>query len=120
MYGERKRTMSGKATYKQKDIVLTKFPFSNLMDYKVRPVLVLSKDSYNRKYADVIVCAITSNLEESDYGLTITTESLDEGHLKMASKVRAGPRKSIEQAINRNKIGNVKQGGVNNVLSKLN
>src|SRR3989338_7114752 len=25
MYGERKRTMSGKATYKQKDIVLTKF-----------------------------------------------------------------------------------------------
>ena len=63
--------MSGKAIYKQKDIVLTKFPFSNLTDFKVRPVLVLSKNSYNRKYADVIVCAITSNLEESDYGLTI-------------------------------------------------
>lgn len=56
--------MSGKVTYKQRDIVLTKLPFSNLMDYKVRPVLVLSKDSYNRKYADVIVCAIT-NIEQA-------------------------------------------------------
>jgi len=88
--------MSGKVTYKQKDIVLTKFPFSNLTDFKVRPVLVLSKNSYNRKYADVIVCAITSNLEESDYGLTITTESLEEGHLKMASKVRADAITNIE------------------------
>jgi len=35
--------MSGKVTYKQIDIVLTKFQFSNLMDYKVRPVLVFSK-----------------------------------------------------------------------------
>ena len=88
--------MSGKAIYKQKDIVLTKFPFSNLTDFKVRPVLVISKDSYNRKYADVLVCAITSNLEESDYGLTITTESLEEGHLKMASKVRADAITNIE------------------------
>jgi mRNA interferase MazF len=73
--------MSGKVIYRQRDVVLTKFPFSNLTDYKVRPVLVLSKDSYNRKYADVIVCAITSNLEESDYGMTITTESMEEGQL---------------------------------------
>lgn len=63
--------MSGKVTYKQRDIVLTKFPFSNLADFKVRQVLVLSKNSYNRKYADVVVCAVTSNLEESEYVHTI-------------------------------------------------
>lgn len=112
--------MSGKAIYKQKDIVLTKFPFSNLTDFKVRPVLVLSKDSYNRKYADVIVCAITSNLEESDYGLTITTESLEEGHLKMASKIRADAITNIEQAIILKKIGKVKQAVFNKVLNRLN
>lgn len=112
--------MSGKVTYKQRDIVLTKFPFSNLMDYKVRPVLVLSKDSYNRKYADVIVCAITSNLEESDYGLTITTESLEEGHLKMDSKIRVDAVTNIEQAIILKKIGRVKQAVFNKVLSRLN
>lgn len=112
--------MSGKVTYKQRDIVLTKFPFSNLMDYKVRPVLILSKDSYNRKYADVIVCAITSNLEESDYGLTITTESLEEGHLKMDSKIRVDAVTNIEQAIILKKIGRVKQAVFNKVLSRLN
>lgn len=112
--------MSGKVTYKQRDIVLTKFPFSNLTDYKVRPVLVLSKDSYNRKYADVIVCAITSNLEESDYGLTITTESLEEGHLKMDSKVRVDAVTNIEQAIILKKIGKVKQAVFSKVLSRLN
>lgn len=112
--------MSGKVTYKQREIVLTKFPFSNLMDYKVRPVLVLSKDSYNRKYADVIVCAITSNLEESDYGLTITTESLEEGHLKMDSKVRVDAVTNIEQAIILKKIGKVKQAVFSKVLSRLN
>jgi len=112
--------MSGKVTYKQRDIVLTKFPFSNLMDYKVRPVLVLSKDSYNRKYADVIVCALTSNLQESDYGLTITTESLEEGHLKMASKVRVDAVTNIEQAIILKKIAKIEQAVFSKVLSKLN
>lgn len=79
---------SGKVTYSQWDIVLTKFPFSNLADFKVRPVLVLLKDGYNRKYADVIVCGISSNLEKSEYGIEISTESLDEGYLKLTSKIR--------------------------------
>ncbi len=112
--------MSGKVIYRQRDVVLTKFPFSNLTDYKVRPVLVLSKDSYNRKYADVIVCAITSNLDESDYGLTITTESLEEGQLKVASKVRADAITNIEQAIILKKIGKVKQAVFSKVLIRLN
>src|SRR3989338_8534901 len=69
---------------------------------------------------DVCVCAITSNLEESDYGLTITTESMEEGQLKVASKVRADAITNIEQAIILKKIGKVKQVVFNKVLSKLN
>lgn len=42
---------SGKVIYKQREIVLTRFPFSNLIEFKVRPVLIISKDSYNRKYS---------------------------------------------------------------------
>lgn len=112
--------MSGKAIYRQRDIVLTKFPFSNLTDFKVRPVLILSKDSYNHKYADVIVCAITSNLEESDYALTITTENLEQGHLKVVSKVRADAVTNIEQTIILKKIGKIKQAVFNKIINKLN
>ena len=91
--------MSGKAIYRQREIALTKFPFSNLTDFKVRPVLVLSKDSYNRKYADVIVCGISSNLEKSEYGIEISTESLDEGYLKLTSNIRVDAITNIEQNI---------------------
>ncbi len=89
----------GKVICKQREIVLTRFPFSNLADFKVRPVLVISKDSYNRKYADVIVCAITTNLEESEYGITIATDSLEEGYLKQTGKIRVDAITSIEQDI---------------------
>jgi len=113
-------TRSGKAIYKQRDIVLTKFPFSNLTDFKVRPVLVLSKDSYNRRYADVVVCAITTNLEETEYGITITTESLENGYLKLTSKIRVDAITNIDQDIVIKKIGILKKQIFKKVLSKIN
>ncbi|MFZ5990143.1 MAG: type II toxin-antitoxin system PemK/MazF family toxin [Bacillota bacterium] len=112
--------MSGKVTYKQRDVVLTKFPFSNLTDFKVRPVLVLSKDSYNRKYADVIVCGITSNLEESEYGIEVSTESLEEGQLKLVSKIRVDAITNIEQDIIIKKIGRLKPTVFREILSRIN
>ncbi|MBI5748873.1 MAG: type II toxin-antitoxin system PemK/MazF family toxin [Nitrospinae bacterium] len=111
---------SGKAIYKQREIVLTRFPFSNLTDFKVRPVLIISKDSYNCKYADVIVCAMTTNLEESEYGITITTEGLEEGHLKLTSKVRMDAITNIEQDIIIKKIGRLKIQIFKEVLIKIN
>ena len=112
--------MSGKVIYRQREIVLTKFPFSNLTDFKVRPVLILSKDGYNHKYADVIVCGITSNLEESEYGVTISTENLEEGHLKMTSKIRVDAITNIEQNIILKKIGRLKPTVFEEVLNKVN
>lgn len=110
----------GKATYRQRDIALTKFPFSNLADFKVRPVLVLSKDSYNLKYADVIVCGISSNLEESEYGIIVSTENLEDGHLKITSKIRVDAITNIEQDIIIKKIGKLEPGVFKEVLSKIN
>lgn len=110
----------GKAIYSQREIVLTKFPFSNLADFKVRPVLVLSKDSYNRKYKDVIVCGISSNLEESEYGIFVSTENLEEGHLKLNSKIRVDAITNIEQDIILKKIGRLEPAVFNKVLSKIN
>ncbi|MBI2347617.1 MAG: type II toxin-antitoxin system PemK/MazF family toxin [Deltaproteobacteria bacterium] len=99
----------GKATYRQRDILLTRFPFSDLVGSKVRPVLVLSNDGYNRRFSDVLICAITSSPRTHEYAASLTAKDLDQGILKVESKVRADTITSIEQEIVLKKIGRVKK-----------
>ena len=98
---------SGKVTYRQRDILLTRFPFSDLIGSKVRPVLVLSNDIYNRRHADMLVCAITSSRRSHDYATSLTTGDLEQGVLKVESKVRADTITSVEQGIILKRIGRV-------------
>jgi len=48
--------------YKQWDIVLVPFPFTDLLGTKRRPALIVSPDGYNNS-ADIVVAFITSNLD---------------------------------------------------------
>ena len=98
---------SGKATYRQRDLLLTRFPFSDLVGSKVRPVLVLSNDGYNRRYSDLLICAITSSPRVHEYAASLGTGDLEQGVLKVESKVRADTITSIEQEIVLKKIGRV-------------
>ena len=98
---------SGKATYRQRDILLTRFPFSDFAGFKVRPVLVLSNDLYDRRHSDLLICAITSNPRTHECAASLTTGDLEQGVLKAESKVRADAITSIEQRIVLKKIGRV-------------
>ena len=97
--------ISGKVTYRQRDLLLTRFPFSDLEHAKVRPVLVVSNDLYNRRAADLIVCAITSSPRPHVYSVEITDLDLETGHLRVASKVRVDAITAIEQSIILKRIG---------------
>lgn len=55
---------------KQGDIVLVDFGFSEGAGSKKRPVLVISKDNYNKNRAEVIIAAITSNIKRVLFGDT--------------------------------------------------
>ena len=100
---------SGKATYRQRDILLTRFPFSDLVGSKVRPVLVLSNDSYNHRFSDLLICAITSSPRPHEYAASLAAKDLEQGILKVESKVRADTITSIEQEIVLKKIGRVRK-----------
>ncbi|GGK06125.1 hypothetical protein GCM10007063_30770 [Lentibacillus kapialis] len=67
--------------YKQGDIVLVPVPFSDLKEQKQRPVLIISRDSYNQVTEDIVVSAITSRLKNLDYSIKLESKDLTEGEL---------------------------------------
>ena len=95
--------------YRQRDIVLVPFPFSDLSDRKVRPVLVLSNDAYNRQSSDVLVCGLTTNLRPDSYSIIIATADVERpGTLRHKSKIKADTIASLEQSILIKRIARLK------------
>ena len=48
----------------QRDLLLVPFPFSDQSGRKVRPVIVISNNDFNRHSEDAIVVGVTSNLSK--------------------------------------------------------
>lgn len=103
-----KMMKSGQAIYNQGDVVLVPFPFSDLSSSKIRPVLVISNDSYNQNYLDVVVCGITSNLRPTDYSIFIEQNDLETGFLKVKSKIKVDATAALEKTILLKTIGKIK------------
>ena len=76
-------TVSG-MTPKQRDILLIPIPFTDLQSVKRRPVLVLSNDRYNKTSEDILVAAITSNVQRTKYGLLLEASDVEGGRLQRA------------------------------------
>lgn len=84
---------------KQQDLVWVRLPFSNLQESKVRPAVVVSNNDYNKNSPDILVCAITSNLEPRRYSVLIGQESLLSGNLPVKSRIRADKIMQIEKSL---------------------
>ena len=93
---------------KQGDIVLIPIPFTDLTSSKKRPVLILSSDEYNKKTDDVIVAAITSNLENNAHAINIKNDDLADGNLLRDSCVRADKLYTLSKSIIIKRFGAVK------------
>lgn len=65
--------------YKQKGIVLIRYPFSDFSNFKLRPVLVVSNDNYNQTFPDILLCGITSNLFQDAYSFQLSNTDLESG-----------------------------------------
>jgi len=51
--------------YERGDIVLVPFPFSNQTALKKRPAVIVSSNLYNNCSADIVIMAITSQIEKT-------------------------------------------------------
>jgi mRNA interferase MazF len=106
--------------YKQRDIVLVPFPFSDLSGLKVRPVLVLSNDFYNDQSADVVVCGLTTNLRPLPYSIVIAPADIEvAGTLRHTSRIKADTIASLEQSILIKQIARLKLAVFSQVISQI-
>lgn len=74
--------------YKQREIVLVPFPYSDLSTTKRRPVLIISNNDYNNAFNDVLVCVITSNQFQEEFSVRLENEDLEIGVLPESSVVK--------------------------------
>lgn len=84
--------------YSQLDIYLAEVPFSNLANKKIRPVVIISNDEFN-KYNDLICCPITSNLRDYRHGIKIHSMDLAENSLKFRSKIKVNKIFTLEKKL---------------------
>jgi mRNA interferase MazF len=106
--------------YRQRDIVLVPFPFSDLSGQKVRPVLILSNDAYNQQSADVVVCGLTTNLSPAPYSIIIEVTDVEQpATLRHKSKIKADTIASLEQSILIKQIARLKLSVFKQVVTEV-
>lgn len=84
---------------KQRELVWIEFPFSNQAETKTRPGLIVSNDRYNVSNQDVVICAITSKIQERPYSVAISQKDLSEGVLPLLSMVKADKIMQVEKKL---------------------
>ena len=82
--------MPSTTTYRQGDIVLVSFPFTDLASAKRRPAVVISPDAFHVIQEDLILAAVTSQLTLMPGGVLIGGGDVIDGQLPKDSMVRLG------------------------------
>ena len=105
--------------FKKGDIVAVELPFSDFSGSKLRPVLIVSGNTFNKNSNDVVVAKITSSSFDPTWEIKIDQEDLEEGVLKKPSVIDLSFLITIEKPLIKKKIGSVKKHIVNKVNAKL-
>ena len=93
--------------YKQGDVVLVSFPFTDLSTSKQRPAVVVSADWFNRSRLDCVLAAITSQVPATlaRDELLLTAADLSSAGLPKSSIIRCGKIVTLQQALVRKRLG---------------
>ena len=97
------------------DVIILEFPFSNLVQAKRRPSLVIKVP----KGEDVIVCQITGMPYEKSVEIPIKIDDFHKGSLKVDSYIRLDKIFSVEKSLIKYKAGSLKQEKFNEVIDKV-
>ncbi len=103
--------------FRQRDIVLVHFPFTDLTHTKLRPALIISADHIN-DFTDLVCVQITSRLISDVSYFPIEKEML-EGSLLLDSGIRLHKIFCLHQKLVVHKIASLTSSGFNLVLEAI-
>ena len=103
--------MPSTTSFRQGDVVLVPFPFTDLSAVKQRPALVISPDRLNQARPDLVVLAITSQLPAAlgEDQIRLPDVELSACGLPKASIIKLGKIFTIHQALIRKTLGHLPQ-----------
>ncbi|MCD6434449.1 MAG: type II toxin-antitoxin system PemK/MazF family toxin [Candidatus Diapherotrites archaeon] len=107
------------SNFKQGDIVTIELPFSDYSSSKLRPVLIISCDSFNISSNDVIVAKITGSKVGSRFAIRITNANLSFGRLKKTSYIDISFLFTVEKELIKKKIARINNSTLQKVKTKL-
>lgn len=97
------------------DVVVLEFPYSNLVQIKRRPSLIIKVP----KGGDAIVCQITGKPYEESVEIMIKKDDFKKGNLKVESYIRLDKIFSIEKSLIKYRLGSLKQDKFDIILNKI-
>lgn len=113
--------MPSTTSFRQGDVVLVPFPFTDLTAIKQRPGLVISPDRLNDVRPDLVVVAITSQIPAvvSEDEFRLPDAELAACGLPKPSIVKLGKIFTIHQGLIRKKLGHLPQRTLEEIRRKL-
>ena len=101
--------------FQQKELVLLPYPFSDQGGTKVRPAIIISNDTFNKRCEDCVMVPLTTVIKDEPFSLLINQDSLESGKLLKQSRIRIDKIFTIKKSLIMMKIGKIN----NDLLIKI-
>ena len=102
--------------YKQGDIILLPFPYTDLSNTKQRPAVIISKDDINKQ--NYIVAKITSVIRGDRFSFLIDSSDIDR-ELKYQSEVRTNEVFTVSPGIIIKKFASFKKEPLKRLIANI-
>lgn len=108
-----------KMKFKQKELVLLPYPFTDQEGSKVRPAIIISNDEFNKKCQDCVMIPLTTVIKDEPYSIIIDQEDLSSGKLLKPSRIRIDKIFTINKNLIMMQIGKMSEKTFLNIKSEV-
>lgn len=106
--------------FKQGDVILVPFPFTDFSTLKQRPAVIISANNFNHHSDDVIIVAISSHLSDKKmYEYRLSEMERKMAGLPLASSIKLGKVVTIDQRLVRKCIDKLSSETMKKILAEL-